>query len=299
MCLPSRCQRLSGPGRGRAAWPGRRAAPRCNAAGQAASRRPGPGTRRPRPASPNAPAPGRARRARSRRRGRARASSGRRPRPARAGARLTAGSRAGFAPAGNPGRRRVLLSYVPPLPPAGRAPSPGPADLVLAPFRGLRYAPDKVSGLAKVTSPPYDAIGQGSESRLLAADPHNVVRLILPHPGPGSGHSGPQAAAATLRGWISEGVLAADPRPALYAYEQSTGAAPVQVLQPGLIGMVRLRPPGDGIVLPHEAVMPRPGTGRRELVEATQANLEPIFLLYDGKESPRNNPSARPVTLPV
>ena len=153
---------------------------------------------------------------------------------------------------------------------------------MLAPFRGLRYAPDKVSGLAEVTSPPYDAIGQGSESRLLAADPHNVVRLILPHPGPGSGHSGPQAAAATLRGWISEGVLAADPRPALYAYEQSTGTAPAQVLQRGLIGMVRLSPPGDGIVLPHEAVMPGPVTGRRELMEATQANLEPIFLLYDG-----------------
>lgn len=153
---------------------------------------------------------------------------------------------------------------------------------MLAPFRGLRYAPDKVSGLAEVTSPPYDAIGQGSESRLLAADPHNVVRLILPHPGAGSGHSGPQVAAATLRGWISEGVLAADPRPALYAYEQSTGAAPGQALQRGLIGMVRLSPPGDGIVLPHEAVMPGPVTGRRELMEATQANLEPIFLLYDG-----------------
>ena len=35
-------------------------------------------------------------------------------------------------------------------------------------------------------------------------------------------------------------------------------------------------------MLPHEDVMPGPVTGRRLLMEATQANLEPIFLLYDG-----------------
>ncbi len=153
---------------------------------------------------------------------------------------------------------------------------------MLAPFRGLRYAAEKVSGLAEVTSPPYDAIGQGSESRLLAADPHNVVRLILPHAGPAAGEGGSRVAADTLRSWITQGVLAADPRPAIYVYEQSSAAEPGRVLQRGLIGAVRLSPPGDGIVLPHEAVMPGPVTGRRELMEATQANLEPIFLLYDG-----------------
>ena len=152
---------------------------------------------------------------------------------------------------------------------------------MLAPFRGLRYAPDRVSGLAEVTSPPYDAIGPGSVPRLLAADPHNVVRLILPHVDPAAGADGYAAAAGTLNSWIDEGVLAADPRPAIYVYEQSAGA-PDHVLQRGLIGAVRLSPPGAGIVLPHEAVMPGPVTGRRELMEATQANLEPIFLLYDG-----------------
>ena len=152
---------------------------------------------------------------------------------------------------------------------------------MLAPFRGLRYAPARVSGLAEVTSPPYDAIGPGSVPRLLAADPHNVVRLILPHADPAAGADGYAAAAGTLNSWVDEGVLAADPRPAVYVYEQST-AAPGDVLQRGLIGAIRLSPPGAGIVLPHEAVMPGPVTGRRELMEAAQANLEPIFLLYDG-----------------
>ena len=58
------------------------------------------------------------------------------------------------------------------------------------------------------------------------------------------------------------------------------------MLQRGLIGGLGLRPPEDRVILPHEDVMPGPVTGRRELMEATQANLEPIFLLYDGGRPP-------------
>ena len=35
---------------------------------------------------------------------------------------------------------------------------------------------------------------------------------------------------------------------------------------------------------PHENVAPGPVAGRLQLMEATQANLEPIFLLYDGSQ---------------
>ena len=54
------------------------------------------------------------------------------------------------------------------------------------------------------------------------------------------------------------------------------------MLQRGLIGAVRLAPAADRIVLPHEDVMAGPVRGRRQLMEATRANLEPIFLLYQG-----------------
>src|SRR5215831_1953240 len=77
---------------------------------------------------------------------------------------------------GNRSRRAVLLTYVQILP-SGAPPAAG---LVLAPFRGLRYAQDRVSGLAEVTSPPYDVIAHDAEDHLLASDPHNIVRLILP-----------------------------------------------------------------------------------------------------------------------
>jgi uncharacterized protein (DUF1015 family) len=166
--------------------------------------------------------------------------------------------------------------------------APPAAGLVLAPFRGLRYAQDRVSGLAEVTSPPYDVIAHDTEDHLLASDPHNIVRLILPRQyahnhRPRNGTPAEPAyadAARLLRDWQDEGILVPDPVPALYVYEQTLAGG--QVLQRGLIGALRLAPLGAGPVLPHEDVIPGPVAGRRQLMEATAANLEPIFLLYDG-----------------
>jgi uncharacterized protein (DUF1015 family) len=161
--------------------------------------------------------------------------------------------------------------------PPGHQPAHG---LALAPFRGLRYAQDRVSGLAEVTSPPYDVIAQDAAVQLRAADPHNVVRLILPRNGHGNPGGAYADAARLLRQWQREGILVTDDRPALYVYEQARPGG--EVLQRGLIGALRLAPPEAGTVLPHEDVAPGPVIGRRQLMEATDANLEPIFLLYDG-----------------
>jgi uncharacterized protein (DUF1015 family) len=161
--------------------------------------------------------------------------------------------------------------------PSGQQPASG---LALAPFRGLRYAQDRVSGLAEVTSPPYDVIAQDAAAQLRAADPHNVVRLILPRHDAGNPGNAYTDAALLLRDWQEQGILLPDPRPALYVYEQALREG--EVIQRGLIGALRLVPLGSGPVLPHEDVMSGPVAGRRQLMEATGANLEPIFLLYDG-----------------
>jgi uncharacterized protein (DUF1015 family) len=155
--------------------------------------------------------------------------------------------------------------------------------LLLAPFRGVRYDLSRVGGLANVTSPPYDVIGPGSLERLLAASPYNVVRLILPTGAPGGGASevasgavAPgEVAAGRLRDWLAEGALAVDDSPALYVYEQRAA----DWVQRGLIGLVAV---GTDAVHPHEGVMAGPVTGRRELMEKTRSNLEPILLVYNG-----------------
>jgi uncharacterized protein (DUF1015 family) len=144
-----------------------------------------------------------------------------------------------------------------------------------------------VSGIANVTSPPYDVISGGSLAHLRAADPHNVVRLILP----GNGPDAPKAAAALLAEWMSDGVLIRDRTPSLYLYEQQNGSG----RQRGIIGLVGLGTPDTAGILPHENVMPGPVAGRRQLMAAAEANLEPIFLVYDGTK-PGNGPTATQVT---
>ncbi|MCX3064296.1 DUF1015 domain-containing protein [Streptomyces beihaiensis] len=152
--------------------------------------------------------------------------------------------------------------------------------LDLIPFRGVRYVPERVGSLASVTSPPYDVVVRPDGLHHLEnADPHNIVRLILPQSGPsGSPQSRNDQAAATLRRWLTEGVLAPDAAPALYVYEQRRG----DVLQRGVIGALRLSDAAEGVVLPHEDVMPHVVEDRAGLMRTAAANLEPLLLSYRG-----------------
>ncbi|MEV4896750.1 DUF1015 domain-containing protein, partial [Nonomuraea sp. NPDC055795] len=95
------------------------------------------------------------------------------------------------------------------------------------------------------------------------------------------------AARDALRAWLADGVLVRDDRPALYVYEQQAPG----MLQRGLIGDVGLAAPEQRIILPHENVMPGPVADRLALMSTTQANLEPILLLYNG-----NDPTTAPST---
>ncbi|AEY88513.1 DUF1015 domain-containing protein [Streptomyces olivaceoviridis] len=150
--------------------------------------------------------------------------------------------------------------------------------LELTPFRGLRYDPDRVGSLASVTSPPYDVVVRPDGlHHLQSADPYNIVRLILPQAGTPSART--EQAADTLRRWLDEGILAADPEPGLYVYEQRHGDG---MLQRGIIGTLRVTEPAEGVVLPHEDVMPPVVADRAALMRATRANLEPLLLTYRG-----------------
>jgi glyoxylase-like metal-dependent hydrolase (beta-lactamase superfamily II)/uncharacterized protein (DUF1015 family) len=176
-------------------------------------------------------------------------------------------------------------------------------------------------------------IGATALDELLTADPHNVVRLILPArveagenmPGGALGgraqddsalggsardDSGGDAnahAAARMRAWLEAGILAADPQPSMYVYEQRASGAsgpglaregqepgsaaradpeqdPDGWVQRGLIALVKVGDPESAGILPHEDVMPGPVRDRRDLMAATRANLEPIFLVYGAHE---------------
>ncbi len=166
---------------------------------------------------------------------------------------------------------------------------PRPRGLVLSPFRALRYDVAVAGDLRALTSPPYDVIDADGVTALEGASEYNVVRLILPREpaavvqdttGPTSAALDRYArAASTLVSWRTQGVLVPDPEPALYVYEQ---AEPGGHVQRGLLGALALTPPEDEIVLPHENTMSGTVSDRLSLYTAVAADLEPIFLVYDG-----------------
>ncbi|MGN6472409.1 MAG: DUF1015 family protein [Mycobacteriales bacterium] len=152
---------------------------------------------------------------------------------------------------------------------------PRPDGLVLAPFRALRYGPD--TPLEAVLAPPYDVIDTAEQADLEARSDSNVVRLTLPRDdaGPDSRYA---AAGRLLAAWRADGTLRPDADAALYVYEQNAEGH----TQRGLVGAIGLTPAEDQIVLPHENTMAGPVADRLALMAATEADLEMIFLVYDG-----------------
>ncbi|MEU6818643.1 DUF1015 domain-containing protein [Streptomyces sp. NPDC046860] len=177
---------------------------------------------------------------------------------------------------------------------AGHSEAMAPRGLELTPFRGLRYDPERVGSLASVTSPPYDVVVRPDGlHHLQDADPYNIVRLILPQADTPDIRN--EQAADTLRRWLAEGVLAPDPDPALYVYEQQDVDG---LVQRGVIGALRVSEPEEGVVLPHEDVMTPVVADRAALMRTTRANLEPLLLTYRG-DGPTSDVVERTAKLPA
>jgi len=151
----------------------------------------------------------------------------------------------------------------------------------ITPLRALHYDLDRTGGLAPVAAPPYDVIDPPQRAELLARSRYNVVAIDLPQD-PAGGD--PYAhAAATLQGWRADGVVVADPAPALWALEQDyTGPDGRRRTRHGVLARVRVEDYGPGRIRPHERTHPGPKEDRLRLTRATRANLSPIFSLYDG-----------------
>jgi uncharacterized protein (DUF1015 family) len=148
----------------------------------------------------------------------------------------------------------------------------------IAPLTPLRYAPTR---LASVVAPPYDVIGAEERAELMARDPYNVVRLILPD---GEGDAKYAHAADLLAAWRKEGILVRDDEPAFYRYDQTFSAPGLKdarrIRRRGFLALVRLVSLSERVVLPHERTLSGPKEDRLKLFRATQTNLSPGFMLY-------------------
>ena len=140
-----------------------------------------------------------------------------------------------------------------------------------------------------MTAPPYDVLDEPQRAELRARDPHNVVHLTCD----------PDEAAGgrRFRAWLDEGVLVRDETPAVWVLQQdvpeSAGAGRTRT---GIATSLRAEPYSARVVLPHEQT--HAGTRRRRLrlLRAAQAQLEPLFFLYDGCAAARAAPTAHPTS---
>ena len=93
-----------------------------------------------------------------------------------------------------------------------------------------------------------------------------------------------RAAAEALRRWQSEGVLRRDEAPDYYVYEQRFNVQGAISTRRCFFARLRLHPPQDGVVRPHEATMPGPVEDRLRLLRATHTNVSPIFAIFEDGE---------------
>jgi uncharacterized protein (DUF1015 family) len=152
------------------------------------------------------------------------------------------------------------------------------------PFRGIRYSTSRPIALSRLISPPYDVISPLQRDELAARSPHNAVHIILDRERPGDGPTENKylRAGRAFAAWFEEGILKQDARPAFYLLEDSfTGPDGRPRVRRGFVAACRLYEYEEGVVLPHEKTVAGAKVDRLELVKQVQANLSPIFGLYE------------------
>lgn len=147
----------------------------------------------------------------------------------------------------------------------------------IAPFRGLLYNTKKVGDASKVVAPPYDVISREEQEKLYKRSPYNVIRLILnqePEPY--------ESVARLFDEWQRDGILVRDEKPALYFLRQRFHLKDKQERERwGFLAVARLEDFSSGAIRPHEGTLAAPKEDRLRIMLSTNANLSPIFALYD------------------
>ena len=135
--------------------------------------------------------------------------------------------------------------------------------------------------LSSLIAPPYDVIDPAERARYAARDPDNIVHVMLPEAPPGKPETDRyRVAAALLKTWRQNGVLARDSKPALYVMAQDF-ALPTgeRLTRRGVFAAVAAEGYEPRRIRPHERTHAGPKADRLALMQATATNIESIFLL--------------------
>src|SRR5580765_847453 len=155
------------------------------------------------------------------------------------------------------------------------------ADIL--PFRALRYNLDKVTA-AEVVTQPYDKITPAMQEHYYAASPFNLVRIILGRREPGDNTTDNvyTRAVAFGREWREKTIFRQDSSPCIYTYSQTfTAPSGKKFERRGFIALGRVEDYSAKVVFRHEQTLAKPKADRLDLLRATRAHYEQLFLLYE------------------
>jgi uncharacterized protein (DUF1015 family) len=153
------------------------------------------------------------------------------------------------------------------------------------PFRGVRYNRELSGELADIICPPYDVITPRLQQELYHRSPYNFVRIEAGRElaQDTSADNKYARSAATLEQWLDEGILAADPVPAIYLHDHYFSYEGKELKRRSIIARVRLEEWDKKVVRPHEGILAEHKGDRFSLLRALKANTSPILALFQDR----------------
>ncbi|MBN1216610.1 MAG: DUF1015 domain-containing protein [Candidatus Lokiarchaeota archaeon] len=153
----------------------------------------------------------------------------------------------------------------------------------LIPFRNFHYKEGKNNPkrLEELVAPPYDVITKEEELKLKSLDINNICHIILPE--------SYDKAGIQLNEMINSEILTCGKKRCLCIYgidyiKPDTGEKISRYGFVGLLKLVEIFPANDGVI-PHEATFRKYTTDRLNLIQKTNANFSPLFMIYNGNGS--------------
>lgn len=151
-------------------------------------------------------------------------------------------------------------------------------------FKALRYTDG--SNLEKLVTPPYDIISEKQQEKYYNSHENNVIRLEYGKIFDTDNENDNRytRAGEFLKKFKDNGILKTDEKNAFYIYEEKFEIKGETKSFKGIFSRVKLEEFEKKIVLPHEETLSKAKGDRFSLMEKTDCNFSPIYMMYMDKK---------------
>ncbi len=160
--------------------------------------------------------------------------------------------------------------------------------MILLPFCGTIYNPEKFPNLSDILAPPYDVISPEERRFFLSRSLYNSARLILGEQKQGDyfEDSFYENARDSMKQWREEGILLHLEQPAIfYLHQFFKGPDGADHIRKGFIALMPIEEYGPDTVRAHERTMKGPIFDRLRLTETARTNFSQIFFTYQDEKN--------------